>query len=168
MDLSSRRRNVGPRRHVIGFMTAACALALCLSLPTSIQADERFTPVLAALMQVSPTFARQVARIQDEAQVAVRELPREEQSCCRARASIRRYDSGAIIAVIELPAMKTRLEYAELLGHEFEHILEQIDGVDIDAVGYRLAGLTRGDAAYETERAREAGRVVAGEARLRW
>ena len=155
---------------VIAFGAAATVLSLsssaaaCPVVPVSIQADARFEPVVAALLRDSATFARQCDRIDGEAVVAVRTLPKNEESCCRARATIRRYDSGAIIAIIELPAFKTDIEYAELLGHEFEHILEQIDGVDLGTHGYRVAGFAEGPGtAYETERARRAGTAVADE-----
>ena len=54
---------------------------------------------------------------------------------------------------------------AEIIAHEFEHLLEQIDGVNL-----RLLSLIAGsgvtetnDGSYETRRAVLAGRRVAGE-----
>ena len=72
---------------------------------------------------------------------------------------MRRYSSGALIAWVEIPSLGTELEYAELLGHEFEHILEQIDLVDLEAQAEQGARPGRvEDGAYETERARLARR----------
>ena len=114
--------------------------------PSSIQVDDRCAAVVDDLLDASTTFAQQCQQVAGAALVAIRTLPRDEESCCRARAAIRRYDSGALIAVIELPAFRTRREYAELLGHEFEHILEQIDNAVLGPASEipraRVAGLT--------------------------
>jgi hypothetical protein len=130
----------------------------------SIQVDDFFDSLVDALRDASPTFSRQYERIADFplARVSIRMLPKGEESCCRARTTIRRYPSGALIAWVEIPSPRTRLEYAELLGHEFEHILEQIDRVDLDAQADEGAGAARvGNGAYETARARRAGEAVA-------
>ena len=137
--------------------------ASCSARPVAVQVDERFAAVLDELLDASPTFRRQCGRIEGEALVAIRTLPRAEEQCCRARATIRRYDSGVVIAMIELPALRTRAEYAELLGHEFEHILEQLEDVDLAARGEVIPAYS--GHAYETRRAREAGLAVASEAR---
>ena len=65
---------------------------------------------------------------------------------------------------VEIPVPLTTIEYAELFGHEFEHILEQIDRVDLEALTAARAGATRlADGAYETTRARKAGQTIADE-----
>jgi hypothetical protein len=142
----------------------------CTALPTTIQVDDLLEPVVDDLLAASPTFSRQCERIADVplVRVSVRQLPKGEESCCRARTTIRRYPSGALIAWVEIPSPRTRLEYAELLGHEFEHILEQIDLVDLNAQADRGAGAARlGDGAYETARARRAGAAVAVEVAIK-
>ena len=54
----------------------------------------------------------------------------------------------------------------ELIGHEFEHLLEQIEGLDLK----RLAGVKGSGVrvlegqVFETDRAQAAGRLVAAEA----
>jgi hypothetical protein len=146
--------------------TPSRALA-CTALPTNIQTDALFEPFIQVLLATSPTFGRQVERIEASplVSVSIRPLPRGEESCCRARTTIRRYSSGAIIAWVEIPTPRTKAEYAELFGHEFEHILEQIDLVDLGAQadGHGDA-LRTGDGAYETKRARRVGLTVATEA----
>jgi hypothetical protein len=142
----------------------------CTHLPATIQIDGLFDEVVDDLLADSPTFRRQCERIVGRplVRVSVRTLPRKEESCCRARTTMRRYASGALIAWVEIPSPRTRLEYAELLGHEFEHILEQIDGVDLRAQSARPAGATLlADGAYETVRAQRAGEIVAMEAALK-
>jgi hypothetical protein len=63
---------------------------------------------------------------------------------------------------IELPVCSS---YFELLGHEFEHAAEQVEGLNLKVLSaqrnshvYRL-----NDGTYETDRAIEAGRRVARE-----
>ena len=147
-------------------MTAGRAPAESPAAPR-IRIDELFEPVVDDLQQASPTFLRQFARIAETplVSVSVRALPKGEESCCRARTTIRRYQSGAIIAWVEIPSPRTREEYAELLGHEFEHILEQIDLVDLDVQADAGGGATRlAEGTYETGRAQRAGLAVAREA----
>jgi len=136
----------------------------CAELQPNIQVGDPFKSVVDHVLASSPTFSRQCERIAalPMVRVSIRALPKEEQSCCRARTTIRRYSSGALIAWIEIPSLATELEYAELLGHEFEHILEQIDLVDLEAQADQGAGARRvEDGAYETERACLAGEAVA-------
>jgi hypothetical protein len=59
---------------------------------------------------------------------------------------------------------------AELIAHEIEHVIEQIDGVDL-----RVQSLLPGtgvrscmDGSFETVRAVRVGRRVAQETRTRW
>ena len=78
----------------------------------------------------------------------------------RAEATIKRYDSGYIRARILLPA---GADFVELLAHELEHVVEQIEGVDLAALA-RTGDATRGsDGVFETVRARDAGRTAASE-----
>lgn len=146
--------------------TTAGPARACTELPATIQVDDLLAPVVDELLVASPTFARQCERIAELplVRVAVRLMPKGEDLCCRARTTIRRYASGAMIAWVEIPSPRISVEYAELLGHEFEHILEQIDSVDLDAWADQGRASRAGDGAYETTRARRAGEAVAEEA----
>ena len=55
------------------------------------------------------------------------------------------------------------MDAAELIAHELEHILEQLDGVDLQAQAGNGVVWKAGDGAFETRRAIEAGRRVARE-----
>lgn len=78
----------------------------------------------------------------------------------RARATVHRYQYGLIVAEVELPFG----DDAELLAHEFEHVLEQVEGVDLRHVAQdRTAGVRDLGYGYETERAYAVGRRVAQE-----
>ena len=72
----------------------------------------------------------------------------------RAETTIKRYEAGYITAEIIVPP---GLEFFELLAQELEHVLEQIEGVDLAALIRR--GLATRDASgiFETARARDAG-----------
>ena len=56
-------------------------------------------------------------------------------------------------------------DFIELIAHEFEHIIEQLDGLDLSRLA-RLApatAWTTGRVMFETQRATQMGRVVAAE-----
>jgi hypothetical protein len=149
------------------FVGPARALG-CTVLPSSIQVDRTIGSLADDLLELSPTFARQCERIEagDMVYISIRALPKGEESCCRARTTIRRYASGAIVAWIEIPTPRRWLEYAELFGHEFEHVLEQMDLVDLTGPKDRGGGARLIDGSYETARARRVGEAVAQEAEL--
>jgi hypothetical protein len=55
-------------------------------------------------------------------------------------------------------------DYVELIGHEFEHLLEQIEGLDLAALAEMSRQARRHeDGAFETVRALDAGRKVKAE-----
>ncbi len=57
----------------------------------------------------------------------------------------------------------------ELIAHEVEHIIEQLDGLDLARLA-RLAPVTvwaTGDQRFETQRATQMGRLVAAEVEAR-
>lgn len=133
-------------------------------LSSSIVVDPVFEPVFADLLASSPTFRDQYDRIASTPRVRIWVQPVFERPGNNAAASrISRSDSGVLLATVEVAAPLRRAEYAELLAHEFEHILEQIDEVDLDSLAAqrdgRVARLRSGS--YETERARRAGRAAA-------
>ena len=124
--------------------------------------------VVADLCRRSPTFRRQVARLTDAEglTVTVHLVPVPPTSSWRAQTVIARVAGLVRSADVRVPLGDARL-VAELIAHEFEHILEQLDGVDlkrwVGRSGVRRVGADRVDAAIETERARQVGRLVAGE-----
>jgi hypothetical protein len=84
---------------------------------------------------------------------------------CRARTTIKKYSSGLLLAVVVIPP---KGDYPELLAHELEHVIEQIEGVDLAALA--RSGSTgvreRPDGAFETARAQNVGLVVAMELKM--
>jgi len=136
-------------------------------LPLNLQVNPVFVPIVQELIVASPAFAAQCARIGDARYVRVTINPVMASSTTSrgtARTAMRRFSSGALIAAVDMPVPLTILEYAELFGHELEHILEQIDRVDLAALTNVRDGASRlSDGAYETVRARRAGLLIADE-----
>jgi len=84
-------------------------------------------------------------------------------SRCRAFTVVRR-SGRRILADVHLPPSS---DHAEMLAHEFEHIIEQIEGLDLKKLA-RLKGSGVYEveyAVFETDRAQSAGRVVKAEVR---
>lgn len=123
------------------------------SLPHNIDAG-LLTPIAIALLQQSPTFKQQCQRIAATIvlRVQVRLVPARHGS--RGETTIRRYDAGALRADMVLSFGD---DYIELLAHELEHVIEQVERVSL------TKQLSSGDAwitpagAFETVRALEAG-----------
>ena len=69
-----------------------------------------------------------------------------------------------MLAEIDLPV----IGLAELLAHELEHVIEQMEGVNLARLAREYAPLVSRDevGAYETARATAAGRAAAAEVRL--
>ena len=135
-------------------------------LPPNIEYGPALDPTLRHLVQKSSTFAQQCARIAAAPHVRIAIVvvaaPRESLGP-RARSYITRHAFGALRVLVEIPMT---VEHVELIGHEFEHIIEQIEGLDLP--GLARAGrdgvVEIADGVYETARARAAGLAVANEA----
>lgn len=124
--------------------------------------------VFEDLLEASPTLQSQYDRITSALHVQVHVtlvpgLPLDR----RAQTVIRRAERGGLEARVEIPTPLRDDEYAELLAHELEHVLEQIEGVDLDSLaGRRTSGVNRlQDGTFETARAQLTGRQAALEVR---
>jgi hypothetical protein len=138
-----------------------------VAMPANIRVDPVLQSTALMLLRRSKTFGRQCARIALERHVrlvVVATPPPRELSAPRARSVITRHVYGALRAVVEIPITAAYLP--ELIGHEFEHVIEQIEGLDL-AARARDGGsgvLEVLDGVFETTRARAAGLMVAMEA----
>ena len=132
-------------------------------LPSNLDVARVFRPFLDKMWQASPTFRGQWRRLAAgpgvRVSVLVEDLPRPASSS-KARTVLRRQDGSLVSAHVYL---KPSLDAAELIAHEMEHILEQLDGVDLQAQDGNGVVWKAGDGAFETRRAIEAGRRVARE-----
>ena len=125
----------------------------------NIRVDPLLAPLVDALLRQSPTLRRQwqtigaapLLRVSLVSTPLLRETP-----SARARTGITRFAFGAIHAIVELPAA---VDITELLPHELEHVLEQLEGLNLAELSRRSSsGVDEiGRGVYETRRAREAG-----------
>ena len=102
-----------------------------VALPSNLEADPVFQPFLDKMSQSSPTFGRQVGRLAAETGLHVRVLvedqPRPPQSS-NARTVLTHRDGSLVSAHVYL---KPSPHAMELIAHELEHVLERLDGVDL-------------------------------------
>lgn len=140
----------------------------CRALPGNIQAQRELRQEIQQLLGRSRTLREQCAKIAGarRTRVWVAVTPGVSSADTRARSVARRFESGLLTVEIALPAAHS--DFVELLAHEFEHVTEFIDGVDLHALaGQRRSGVTqrRSDGAFESERAYLAGLAAAAEVR---
>jgi hypothetical protein len=138
------------------------------AIPSAIQVDPRLEPQIVEMLRRSPTFRRQCRAIEDAPAVvvAVRLAPARVGSRPHATGSLRRYSSGLIVATVEVPAASP---LTKLIAHEFEHVVEFLEGVDLPALAAANPSLAfrHPDGSFETSRAIGAGRAADAEARSR-
>jgi hypothetical protein len=129
------------------------------AIPANVEAG-LLAPEMRALLRRSDTFRAQCDRLAAEPRVRVKLELVSLLDSGRAQTTLRRYASGAIHADVQVLFGE---DYRELLAHEFEHILEQIDRVNLGGASDG-PGITRlEDGSFETARARRAGTIVAME-----
>ena len=126
---------------------------------SNIRVDDPLEPVVSSLLVKSATFRRQWDTISASRFIRVTiglRLGMPEPGSSRARTEVSHFAHGAIRARIEL---RNATELTELLAHELEHVLEQLEGLDLRALARRrgqgVAEVQKG--VYETARARAAG-----------
>ena len=137
-----------------------------VSAPRNLVTSPELQQLVMALLRASSTFRRQCARLESAPSLTVtvkRAIPAGEGT--RASTKIINAPEKRLYATVHLgPAA----DESELLAHELEHIIEQLDGVDLAAMAKRNGtGVWNiNDTGYfETERAKAVGRQVADELR---
>jgi hypothetical protein len=116
----------------------------------------------------SPTFRRQCVRISSDPKVTVHlqiGLPTWI-SGVRAKTDLKRGPGGHLSASIEISPLQDNVE---LIAHELEHVIEQLDEIDLEArSAFHNSGVWRASGAasvFETTRAKYVGVVVTKEVR---
>ena len=134
----------------------------CQPIPRNIEVARTLQPVFEQALEQSPTIQRQCQRIADapHVRVTIRLQVGRLLAGARAEATIARYELGAVFAQIRLPVCVNPIE---MLAHELEHVLEQMDGVSLTRLAEdRRNGVSRlADGVFETRRAEAAGRAAA-------
>jgi hypothetical protein len=138
-----------------------------VTLPRNMNPSPELEQKMLGMLRISPTFRRQCTRLGQTSALTVtirRAIP-AGRGTALASTQIINVAEGRVYATVHLgPAA----DDGELLAHEFEHIIEQLDGVDLAAMarrrdtGVRLIGES---GVFETDRARSVGRQVAEELR---
>jgi hypothetical protein len=133
------------------------------SLPANVKFPRELEPAIRRIYERSPTFRAQCERIAADERLRVTvQLDTSIPGGWRAFTIVQRRRSE-IRAQMHLPPSS---DHSELLGHEFEHLIEQIEGLDLKTLArIKGSGVRESEyALFETERAKAAGRVVAAEA----
>jgi hypothetical protein len=152
-----RARHTRPLRsiaEVVAMLFARVSAVLMLFLvPPNVDAGV-FAPDVRRLLAHSQTFRAQCVRIAAEPRVNVRIEIVNTLDGGRAQTTIHRLSSGAIEADVSVLFGEN---YRELLAHEFEHVIEQLDGVNLRAEAAEGRAWELASGAFETRRAFLAG-----------
>jgi hypothetical protein len=133
------------------------------SVPANLIMPDVVRPLVTTMWRQSPTFRRQCARLAEQAVTVRLELVKSVRETTGARSTIER-PGGRLNAVVEIELRKPE-RFVEHIAHELEHVLEQVDGIDLPRLaGQGLDGVVSIGTGYETARARAVGRLVAREA----
>lgn len=128
-------------------------------LPATVLVQRELQPVVQRMLERSAFFRHQCQLLAEQSKVYVRVqiatygmLPSQ-----RARAQVQRTAAGPLIVWVQLaPAVN----WSEWIGHEFEHILEQVEGLRLRDLRDGHDSWESDDDTYESARAINAGRVV--------
>jgi len=145
---------------------AADAVPKQLSLPANLIVQSSYRALVEQMLRGSPAFRRQCLRISGESRLIVQLKLGSPQwrSDFRATTRVTRGGDGRMTAVIEVFPLN---DDVELIAHEIEHVIEQLDEVDLAShaangnTGVRLLA----ENVFETVRARQTGLKVTGEVR---
>lgn len=146
---------------------AADLMALDVPIPDNLHVDAAYRPLLQWMLDRSPTFRRQCLRVAGNSRLTIRLHPPGPFWTRGARA-LTRFDraGGALVAEIRLSRFDDEVE---LIAHEIEHVIEQLDEVDLSSLaelpntGVHQA--LSAEKTFETSRAAQVGLRVAREVR---
>lgn len=128
--------------------------------PTGLHIADALRPVLHHMWQTSPTFRRQCARLA-EASVELTVQVGLPHGAIGVRALTRIGVRDGVVRHVTVYLGRTLDMAYELLAHEVEHVLEQIDGVNLRVLAVAgVRGVQASRDAYETSRAVAIGRLV--------
>jgi len=139
-----------------------------VGIPDNLQVDPLYRPLLESMLESSVTFRRQCLRLASERQLTVRLHASGLfwTRGARALTHLVRGPRGRLDAEIVLTRFDDEVE---LIAHEIEHVIEQLDQIDLPSMaqlpdtGVRQTLST--DGAFETARAAQTGLRVAREVR---
>jgi hypothetical protein len=145
---------------------AADAVPRGLTAPRNLIVPLMYRPLIESMLRDSPTFRRQCIRIAAEPTLTVRLAvgSAPSRSGIRAATRMRRTATGQLTAFVDIGLFENT---EELVAHEVEHIIEQLDGIDLPArAALSNTGVTEiGYDLFETTRAQRTGLKVVSELR---
>ena len=139
-----------------------------LAIPSNIFVSDMYRPLVESMLRGSPTFRRQCVRIAGEPTLSVYLVvdPPPRRYFVRATTRLTRDDRGRLTATVHISPFENT---EELIAHELEHIIEQLDGVDLAKHAAQprtgVFAIDSNGSMFETMRARRMGLKVASELR---
>jgi hypothetical protein len=133
--------------------------------PPNLTVPSGYQTAIDQMLARSPMFRRQCVRLAGAPHLAVVvRMLHPVTGGPRARTQISQVDGSRLIAAVEINPLG---DFMELLAHEIEHIIEQLDGIDLAAKATvaRSGVWSCADGTFETSRAVRVGTLVASEAR---
>jgi hypothetical protein len=135
------------------------------TIPPNIHVAANVRPIFQNLLALSSTLLHQTQLIglAPHVRVFIR-LVRPTGALWRAKGTIARHEEGALVAEFEIPVTT---ELVELISHELEHVIEQMEGVNLAVLATMRGRLAYRDESgrFETARAVAAGQAAAEEVR---
>jgi hypothetical protein len=141
----------------------------CLITHARLHIDSHLRATVHAMWHRSPTFRRQVARLSQEAglHTSLNIWLATRSANTRAETVLRHAEGRLRTATVRIRLPNSVPTIVELIAHELEHIVEQLDGVNlrrsIDRGGMGAAVRRSHGGAFETERAHRVGLAVRDE-----
>jgi hypothetical protein len=132
--------------------------------PPNLTVPAAFRTAIDQMLARSPMFRRQSLRLSGAPHLAVVvRMLHPLASGPRARTHISQVDGMRLIAAVEINPLG---DFMELLAHEIEHVIEQLDGIDLAARAMvARSGVWSTHGTFETSRAVRVGALVASEVR---
>jgi hypothetical protein len=155
-----------PRNTATALLPRVASMPSESLIPPNLIARGTLRSLVLAMLQQSPTFRRQCARLAERQDLVVdinlvHHIPQHH-----ARMRFEQH-AGDRRSVIEIGLREPAL-LVERVAHEVEHVLEYLDGVDLRRLAsQRVDGVSDLRGVYETARARSVGQRVAREVLVR-
>jgi hypothetical protein len=135
--------------------------ATLAELPCRVLAHAGLRPLVEIGWARSPSFRQQCRRLAQAGAVVLLQQVGAKLTPWDAESRLGTLADGRVVARVRV---RDGRESVEVIAHEFEHVLERIDGVNLACDALRRgSGTTLAGGAYETRRATLAGQQVAQE-----
>ena len=149
---------------VVAVYRTGPAISADVDVPANLSFPPMYRDAIAAMVRHSAMFRRQCLRLAAAPHLTVTLRIFHHPYGPKARTTIRRTADNRLSAIVDIQPLG---DHEELIAHEIEHIIEQLDEVDLaERAELRGSGVRLcADLTFETERAIHVGRLVARQAR---